>query len=303
MDTTDRDVERVTLELRLIGNVTWSGMTVGSVSLDGHSEDEAAEPIVLRRWTEDDVAQAEAGRLSGGWRSSDWPGLVVLSTALSEFGDASGEQWMDVAQEFTSVIVVSADGAPATFQCIDADARQARTPESLQEIAGYSKLIFHNGDPLDARHRLHFMQWFVGTLVRASIAKLETKEDRSLEDQQKLELIQCLFDEDSPLGAAPTFAMDSDPDALMSTGMTMPEIVLKPDGSLKLSFFEPSDMEGGSFGRTTKIYDETLRNQVGEEQTITPIPDREATALLASYEQKMADLKAAIEAEQEDNPS
>ena len=294
---TDRDVDRATLQNRLKGEVTWTALPNGSVILDGHSADEAAEPIVLRRWTERDRDQADADHFSGGWRSPDWPGLVVLSRDLNGIGrtDDQHAEWLDVAHEFSSMVIVTDDGAPMSLQCIDADARQTRSPKSLREAAGFSELIFHSVDPLDARHRLHYIQWFFSSMILKSIVNNETDEDLTPERQQNSDLMKCLFDDDAPFGVAPRFALDSDPDAFMSIGMGMPEIVLKPDGSLTLSFFEFLNTDGGSIGQDTNIFDETLWKQIGEELTFTPIPESEAAALLASYEQNMADLNAAIE--------
>ncbi|MFN3211702.1 MAG: MAC/perforin domain-containing protein [Henriciella sp.] len=296
-------VERASLQHRLKGDVSWTALPDGSVVLNGHSKDQNAPPIILRRWTEDDVAQAEAGRLSGGWRSSEWPGLVVLSQEITDSGQGDTDDWADVAHEFASVVVISDDGMPATLQCIDEAALQQRSAKDLNEVAGYSELIFHNVDPLDARHRLHFIQWFVGTMLHSALPKYAAKENLTHKEKLNLELVQCLFGEDAPLGVAPTILMGADPDELFATGKAMPEIALKPDGSLKLSFYEPLDFEGGSFERNTNIYDETHWNQVGKELTFMPIPDREAAALLATYRQKRTALKTAAQAEQDNNPS
>ena len=293
----NRAVDRATLQHRLKGDVTWTAMPDGSVILDGHSADDAAEPIVLRRWTERDRAQADADQFSGGWRSPDWPGLVVLSRDLNGIGrtDNQHAEWLDVAHEFSSMVIVTDDGAPMTLQCIDEDARQTRSPKSLREAAGFSELIFHSVDPLDARHRLHYLQWFFSSMILKSIADNGTGDDLAPERQQQSDLMKCLFDEDAPYGIAPTFSLDSAPDAFMPIGMGMPEIVLKSDGSLTLSFFEFLSTDGEPFGRDTNIYDENLWKQVGPELTFTPIPEDEAAALLATFEQNMADLNAAIE--------
>lgn len=276
------ETDRATLQNRLKGDVSWTALPDGSVMLDGHSKDENAEPIILRRWIEeDDLQTADAHRLTGGWRSADWPGLVVLS--------------IDQDHEFTHLAIAEEDGTPATLRCMTEQLIDEDEAKNRKQLAGFSRLLFRSTDPLEGRYQLNIVQWTIGALFYSAAVKAQTEEVTTPEKAQAVELLDCLFSDDSPLGQAPIAVWDDDPEALLTHAPTLPILRLLEDGALNLHFAEPLDGFAFNSDDGTNIYDEALWQPVGEELRFTPLPAREADELRANYQQIIADLESAIE--------